>query len=90
MLYTNLINTNLGEVNDMTVAIEFPKGLTAFGKTVLEKPENMQEIEKQVSILKGKEMRVKLIDKNTDLSKLIDKTIEGYAKKNNVNLDVIE
>lgn len=90
MLYTNLINTNLGEVNDLTVAIEFPKGLTSFGKTVLEKPENMQEIEKQVSILKGKEMKVKLIDKNTDLSKLIDKTIEGYAKKNNVNLDVIE
>ena len=90
MLYTNLINTNLGEINDMTVAIEFPKGLTAFGKTILEKPENMQEIEKQISILKGKEMRVKLIDKNTDLSKLVDKTIEGYAKKNDVNLDVIE
>ena len=90
MLYTNLINTNLGEINDMTVAIEFPKGLTSFGKDVLQKPENMQEIEKQVSILKGKQMQVKLIDKNTDLSKLIDKTIEGYAKKNNVKLDIID
>lgn len=63
MLYTNLMNTSLGEVNDLTVAIEFKNGLTQFAKTVLEKPENMQEIEKQVSILKGKEMRVKLIDK---------------------------
>ena len=90
MLYTNLLNTNLGEINDMTVGIEFPKGITSFGKTVLERPENMQEIEKQVSILKGKTMRIKLVDKNTDLSKLMDKTIEGYAKKNDVNLDVIE
>lgn len=91
MLYTNLMNTSLGEVNDLTVAIEFKNGLTQFAKTVLEKPENMQEIEKQVSILKGKEMRVKLIDKNTDLSKLhIDNGIENFAQKNDVNLDVID
>ena len=51
----------------------------------------MQEIEKQVSILKGKDMKVKLIDKNTDLSKLnIDNSIEGFAKKNDVPLDIIE
>ena len=62
MLYTNLINTNAKEINDLTLGIEFPNGLTAFGKTVLEKPENMQELVKQVSILAGKEMRIKLID----------------------------
>ena len=90
MLYTNLVNTNLGEINDMTVAIEFPRGLTPFAKTVLEKPENMQEIEKQVSILKGEPTRVKFVDKNTDLSKLLNKTIEGYAKENNVDLNVID
>lgn len=32
MLYTNLMNTNAKEINDMTVGIEFPKGLTSFGK----------------------------------------------------------
>ena len=46
----------------MTVGIEFPKGLTAFGKTILEKPENMNELTKTISIQCGKEMRVKLID----------------------------
>ena len=46
----------------MTVGIEFPNGLTSFGKTVLEKPENMQEIVKSVSMACGKSMRVKLID----------------------------
>lgn len=62
MLYTNLLNTNAKEINDMTVGIEFPNGLTSFGKTVLEKPENMQELVKAVSLAAGKEMRVKLID----------------------------
>lgn len=62
MIYTNLINTNAKEINDLTLGIEFPNGLTAFGKTVLEKPENMQELVKQVSIEAGKEMRIKLID----------------------------
>ena len=57
-----LLNTTAKEINDLTLGIEFPNGLTAFGKTVLEKPENMQELVKQVSIKAGKEMRIKLID----------------------------
>ena len=61
-VYTNLINTNAKEINDMTLGIEFPNGLTAFGKTIIEKPENMQELVKQVSIQAGKEMKIKLID----------------------------
>ncbi len=62
MLYTNLINTNAVEINDLVLGIEFPNGLTAFGKSIIEKPENMQELVKQVSIEAGKEMQIKLID----------------------------
>lgn len=62
MIYTNLINTTAKEINDLTLGIEFPNGLTSFGRTVLEKPENMQELVKQVSMEAGKEMRIKLID----------------------------
>ena len=62
MLYTNLINSQASKLNDMTVAIGFPGGLTPFGKTVLEKSENMQELEKRVSIELGKPMKIKLID----------------------------
>ena len=65
MLYTNLMNSVAKEINDMTVRIEFPKGLTSFGKTILEKPENMNELTKTISIQCGKEMRVKIIDNET-------------------------
>jgi len=46
----------------MTVGIEFKKGITPFGQTVLEKPENMQYLVKLVSQMCGKEMRIKLVD----------------------------
>lgn len=62
MLYTNLLNTNAVEINDMTVGIEFPNGMTPFGKTVLERQENKNELIKQISIVSGKEMNVKYID----------------------------
>ena len=87
VLYTNLINTSAKELNDMTVGIEFPNGITPFGKAVLEKSENINEIEKQVSIVCGKEMRVKFIDTKKDNVKPSDSasnSIEEFAK----NLDV--
>ncbi|MCI8273572.1 MAG: DNA polymerase III subunit gamma/tau [Clostridia bacterium] len=62
MLYTNLLNTNAVEINDMTVGIEFPEGITSFSKTVLDRPENISEISNQISIACGKEMRIKYID----------------------------
>ena len=61
-LYTNLIGTKAVEVNDMTVGIEFSNGLTSFGKAILEKPENKQEIVKLVSMKTGREMMIKYID----------------------------
>ena len=35
MLYTNLLNTNAVEINDMTIGIEFPNGITAFNEKVI-------------------------------------------------------
>ena len=66
VLYTNLINTVAKEINDMTIGIEFPQGITPFGKTVLEKPENIKEISDLVSIACGKEMNIKLIDNKAE------------------------
>ena len=69
MLYTNLVNTTAKEINDMIIGIEFKKGITPFGKAVLEKPENMQYLVKLVSQMYGKEMRIKLIEDDTDNKK---------------------
>lgn len=62
MLYTNLMNGKPVELNDMTLGIEFPTGLTAFGKTILEKSENITELTRLISMEYGKTMQVKIID----------------------------
>ena len=92
MLYTNLLNTNAVEINDMTVGIEFPKGLTPFGKTVLEKPENKTEISNQVSIACGKEMHIKYIDTKpqSDEELTEEQQLSNFANEFNIPFDVIE
>ena len=62
MIYSNLNNTRAVLLDDMTVGIEFLNGLSSFGRAVIEKPENMNEIKKLVSIECGKDMRIKIID----------------------------
>lgn len=92
MLYTNLLETNAIEINDMTVGIEFPKGITPFGKTVLEKPENKMEISKQVSVACGKEMQIKYIDSKPqgveEMSE--EQELSNFANKFDIPLDIIE
>ena len=92
MLYTNLLNTNAVEVNDMIVGIEFPKGITPFGKTVLEKPENKMEISKQISVACGKEMQIKYIDtKMKDIGEVTEEQeLSNFANEFNIPLDIIE
>ena len=56
-LFTNLINTKAVELNDLQVGIV---GLTAFGKTVIDQPENKQEISRAILEEAGKEMQIKV------------------------------
>lgn len=70
MLYANLINTEAIALDDLTVSIRFNGGLTSFGKTFLEKPENMNEITKEVSMIFGKPMHIKLESVDTKVKKV--------------------
>ena len=92
MLYTNLMNSNATEINDMTVGISFPKGLTPFGKTILEKSENITELEKRISMEFGKPMRVKYIDRNKEEAnvKPQENPIETFAHDLDLPFNVIE
>ena len=62
VLYTNLMNTSAEQVGDSVVEIKFKRGLTAFGKTVLDKQENIKEISSLVSLSCGKDMQIKYIN----------------------------
>ena len=91
VLYTNLINTRAKELNDMTVGIEFPTGMTAFGKTVLEKPENVREISKMVSMACGKDMQIKYIPMNNEVHQITnEENLQNLANESDIPFNIIE
>ena len=90
MLYTNLLNTKLTQINDLFVGIEFVNGLNPFGKTILEKPENMNDLIKRISILYGQEIKLKLIDLTKKESIEEVSALENFAKDKNIDINIIE
>ena len=78
VLFSNLMDTKATQLNDMTVGIQFPKGINAFGKTILEKQENIHELTRLVSIACGKQMNIKYIDTST--SNVVENSVENDIK----------
>lgn len=91
MLYTNLINSTASKLNDMIIGIEFPKGLTPFGKTILERSENISELERRLSLECGKPMKVKYIsEKPQNIVKEQVNPIQSFAQDNDIPFSIIE
>lgn len=91
MLYTNLMNSTASKLNDMIIGIEFSKGLTPFGKTILEKSENISEIERRVSMECGKPMKIKYIDaKVPNVTTTEANPIESFAQNNDIPFSIID
>lgn len=88
MLYSNLANSSAVELNDMTVGISFPEGLTPFGKSVVGKSENITEITRLVSMEYGKPMQIRLIDNSS--AKSDENSIDTIAKGLDLPLNIIE
>lgn len=91
VLYTNLMGTKAKQINDMTVGIEFPHGMTAFGKAVLEKQENIRDISNLVSIACGKEMQIKYITQNKDIHQMTnEENLQNIAKDSDIPFNIID
>lgn len=91
VLYTNLLGTKAKEINDMTVGIEFPNGMTSFGKAVLEKQENIREISNLVSIACGKEMQIKYltqIEKQNQMTN--EENLQNFANESDIPFHIID
>ena len=91
VLYTNLMGTVAKEINDMTVGIEFPKGMSSFTKQILNKQENIRDISKLVSIACKKEMQIKFLtpDMHTnDISR--DESLQKLASDSDIPFQFVE
>ena len=90
VLYTNLMNTKAVELNDMTVGIEFQNGMTPFGKTVLEKQENIREISNLVSMACGKPMQIKYITKSSKPQITDEDDLKKLASQADIPFNIVE
>lgn len=91
MLYTNLMNTTASKINDMVVGIEFPKGMTPFGKTILERSESISELERRLSIECGEPMKVKYINCSEQKQvKYEVNPIQDFANNNDIEFNIID
>ena len=92
VLYTNLMNTTAEHINDTTVGIKFQKGMTAFGKAVLEKQENVREISDLISRACGKNVQIKYINdtQNRGVVQNPVDDIEKLATESDIPFNVVE
>ena len=93
MLVSNLLNTVATMLNDMTVGIVFQNGLTPFVKSIIEKPENFQELTKLISIECGRQMTIKLLDCQDEILKKKAKEThpeEKVIKELDIPINIIE
>lgn len=88
MLYSNLANSKACELNDMTIGISFPEGLTPFGKSVIAKSENISELTKLISMEYGKPMQIRLIDSTNETPK--ENTVDSIVKDLDLPLNIID
>ena len=61
-LFTALVNTTVNKLNDQTWEIVFPNGLTEFNKKILEDSANKNDLQKEIAMLAGHEIFIKLKD----------------------------
>ena len=67
------------------------QGLNSFAKDILEKPENMTELERKVSIECGNPMRIKLINsKEVEVVHKEENPIQELAQNMDLPLNIIE
>ena len=92
VLYTNLMNTKAEQLNDDTVGIKFQNGMTAFGKAVLEKQENVKEISSLLSMACGKNVQVKYISdmQNQVVQHNPEDDIQKLANESDIPFNVID
>ena len=87
-MYINLAGTVAKEINDMTVAIEFPNGMSEVAKDFLERPENRLNLQKTITMAAGKEMQIKYVDCKPAEDDF-NKGFEGFASNMDVPFNVI-
>ena len=87
MLFTSLANTNIKQIGDMIIEVEFPNGLTPFVQKILDDSTNKKDLSKIIFQETGKEWQIKYKDlKSSSTTKVETKKDEDLG----IDINIIE
>ena len=89
-MYINLEGSVAREINDMTLAIEFPKGINPVAKEFLERADNRQILKDTVHLASGKEMQIKYIDTYKEKKENFENEFESFINNVDLPFNIIE
>lgn len=89
-MYINLAGSVAKEINDMTLAIEFPKGINKVAKDFLERAENKKVLKDTVHLASGKEMQIKYIDTYKEKKENDENEFQNFINKVDLPFNIIE
>ena len=89
LMYMNLSGTVAKEINDMTIVIEFPNGMSGAAKGYLERPENKRELKDTIQLASGKEMQIKFVDTKPEHESSDTSGFESFVSNIDVPFNVV-
>ena len=88
-MYINLAGTTAREVNDMTLEIDFPSGMSKVAKDFLSRPDTKQNLKETVHLACGKEMQIKFVEEKQDDSDSNFNEFEKFIGDNDIPFNII-
>ena len=88
-MYINLAGSIAREINDMTLEIDFPNGMSKVAKDFLSRPDTKQELKETVHLACGKEMQIKFVEENKDNSDGYFNEFEKFIGDNDIPFNII-
>ena len=88
-MYINLAGTTAREVNDMTLEIDFPSGMSKVAKDFLSRPDTKQNLKETVHLACGKEMQIKFVEEKQDDSESNFNEFEKFIGDNDIPFNII-
>jgi len=91
ILYTNLMNSKAQKIDENTLGIVFSKPISDFGKTVIQKQENMSELKRLASLHENKQMNIKIASAAVKVvQEKAETNIEDIVKSLDIEVNIIE
>jgi len=88
-MYINLAGTTAREVNDMTLEIDFPSGMSKVAKDFLSRPDTKQNLKETVHLACGKEMQIKFVEEKPEDSDSNFNEFEKFIGDNDIPFNII-